>query len=394
MTKINPNSDGLLSAKPPKPSLAIGREKVFLAIGLVGVLLAIGVVTGNKSNAIKPSIETAKKTGSPSYNIASLPSSYAELPASPTPQPPPPSLSTSGSERARLEPRKPLSSQGPLNQKLQDEKAQRAYAAKLASVSFQNLQIPPTGSVTQPSTSGSEASSLEQLPSGSSSRDDDNRQDDKNEFISSRRTSPVALNQKLLPPLSRYQLMAGSVIPGLLLTALNSDLPGQILGQVSQNVFDTVSGNHLLLPQGTKVIGEYDSRIVYGQERVLIVWTRLILPNGKSISLEGMPGVDLSGSAGLSDRVNNHWGKLISGVVFSSLLGAGAQIAQGRTYNSFDPSFGELATQGFAQNMNQVGQQITRKNLNIQPTIEIRPGYRFNIFVNRDIGLEPYIGRT
>lgn len=155
-------------------------------------------------------------------------------------------------------------------------------------------------------------------------------------------------------------------------------------------MFDTVTGNHLLLPQGTKVIGEYDSRIVYGQERVLIVWTRLILPNGKSISLEGMPGVDLSGSAGLTDQVNNHWGRLITGVVLSSLLGAGAQIAQGRTYNSLDPSYGELATQGFAQNMNQVGQQITRKDLNIQPTIEIRQGFRFNIFVNKDVTLEPF----
>ena len=105
-----------------------------------------------------------------------------------------------------------------------------------------------------------------------------------------------------------------------------------------------------------------------------------------------MPGVDLSGSAGLTDQVNHHWGRLITGVVFSSLLGASAQIAQGRTYNSFDPSFGDLATQGVAQNMNQVGQQITRRNLNIQPTLEIRPGFRFNVFVHRDLGLESYAG--
>lgn len=108
------------------------------------------------------------------------------------------------------------------------------------------------------------------------------------------------------------------------------------------------------------------------------------------MSLEGMPGVDLSGAAGLTDQVNHHWGRLVTGVVLSSILGAGAQIAQGRTYSTFDPDYGDLAAQGFAQNMNQVGQQITRKNLNIQPTIEIRPGYRFNVFVHKDMVLEPY----
>jgi type IV secretory pathway VirB10-like protein len=379
MTQKTSDSDGLLSAKPPKPSLAIGRDKVFLAIGILGALLAIGVVTGSKPSTGKQTLEASKKTGNPSYNIASLPSSYAELPP-PTPQPTP-------AERTKAGYAKPLSSKESLQQKLHDERAQRAYSAKLASVSFQNFQIPQDTSI---GSTGAPAASSEASSKTASPRDDDNRQDDKNDFLSARRASPVALNQKLLSPTSRYQLMAGTVIPGLLLTALNSDLPGQILGQVSQNVFDTVSGNHLLLPQGTKVIGEYDSRIVYGQERVLIVWTRLILPNGKSVSLEGMPGVDLSGSAGLADKVNHHWGRLITGVVLSSLLGAGAQIAQGRTYNTFDPSYGELAAQGFAQNMNQVGQQITRKDLNIQPTIEIRPGYRFNIFVNRDMTLEPY----
>jgi type IV secretory pathway VirB10-like protein len=186
--------------------------------------------------------------------------------------------------------------------------------------------------------------------------------------------------------------MAGNVIPGLVLTVLNSDLPGQILGQVSQNVFDTVSGHHLLLPKATKVVGQYDSRIVYGQERMLIIWTRLILPNGKSLSLEGMPGVDLSGAADLTDHVNHYWERLVAGVVLSSILGAGAQIAQGQTYSTFDQDYGDLAAQGFPQNMNQIGQQITRNNPNMQPTIEIRPGYQFNVFVHKDMVLEPYSG--
>ena len=374
------SGDGLLSAKPPKPTLSIGKEKVLIAIGVIGILLAMGVVFGNRGKSPKTTIEAPRKTGVPAYNISSLPSSYAEMP-SPTPNPTP-------VPQIREAP-KALSNIEALEKKALEERLQRAHSAKLASVSFQNFHLPQESSTSAlPSTSGGPESDSSQ-PS-TSPRDDDNRQDDKNSFLSARRVSQTSLNQKLVSPRSPYQLMAGTLIPGVLLTALNSDLPGQILGQVSQNVFDTVTGNHLLLPQGTKVIGEYDSRVVYGQERVLIVWTRLIFPNGKSISLEGMPGVDLSGSAGLADQVNNHWGKLITGVVFSSLLGASAQIAQGRTYNSFDPTYGELATQGFAQNMNQVGQQITRRNLNIQPTIEIRPGFRFNVFVNKDIQLAPY----
>lgn len=118
------------------------------------------------------------------------------------------------------------------------------------------------------------------------------------------------------------------------------------------------------------------------------MWTRLILPNGKSISLEGMPGVDISGYAGMSDIVNHHFGKLLMGVVLGSILGATVQMAQGE--NSDDPSWGDLADQGAAENINEAGQQITRKNLNVQPTIEIRPGMRFNVFITKDITLEPY----
>jgi type IV secretion system protein VirB10 len=150
-----------------------------------------------------------------------------------------------------------------------------------------------------------------------------------------------------------------------------------------------VDGAHLLLPQGTKVVGTYDSAVVYGQERVLVVWTRLILPNGKSLSLEGMPGIDLSGYAGLSDKVNNHYGKLITGVVLGSILGAGVQMAEGAR-DTTNPSFSELAAQGAARNINDAGQQITRKNLNIQPTLEISQGHRFSVFVTKDLILEPY----
>lgn len=223
-------------------------------------------------------------------------------------------------------------------------------------------------------------------------RDNENRQDEKDNFLNQRRVEDTHLSSKLISAASKYELMAGTVIPGLMLTGINSDLPGHIVGQVSQNTYDTVTGRYLLLPQGAKVVGLYDSKVTYGQERVLVVWNRIVLPNGKSISLEGMPGTDLSGYAGMKDKVNNHYLKLLSGVVLGSVLGAGAQVAYG-DYQNVNPDFGQLALQGAAQNINQAGQKITQKNLNVQPTLEIRPGLRFNIFVTKDITLEPYESR-
>lgn len=267
------------------------------------------------------------------------------------------------------------------------EKKKREDSARLSAVTFQGLTVPYRALGERGALSSEDEFSREQRESP---RDDVNRQDDKVSFLRKTRSTDVRLSERLLYPESPYELLSGSLIPGVLLTGINSDLPGELLGQVSENVFDTVSGLHLLIPQGTRILGRYDSRIVYGQERVLVVWTRLIFPNGSSISLLGMPGVDLSGYAGLSDKVDNHYARLLSGVVFSSLLGAAAQISEGRTYNTTNPSYGELSLQGIARNTNQVGQEITRRNLNIQPTLIIRPGFRFNVFVHKDITLAPY----
>jgi len=222
----------------------------------------------------------------------------------------------------------------------------------------------------------------------SGSRDDANRQDEKSDFVDRTRDSNFELHASVQAPKSPYTLFAGTILPCVMTQGIDSDLPGQIGCMISQNVYDTVTGRYLLLPQGTKVIGTYDSRVAYGQERVLVVWTRLLRPDGSTLSLEGMPGVDLSGYAGLTGHVNNHYGRLLSGVVLGSLLGASAQIAVGA--NSQNPGFAQLAIQGAGQNINEAGQQITRKNLNIQPTIEVPPGARLNIFATQDLILPPW----
>jgi type IV secretion system protein VirB10 len=221
-------------------------------------------------------------------------------------------------------------------------------------------------------------------PTGApSARDDDNRQDDKARFVDKDRDTDFQLRHGVQYPRSPFTLFTGTVVPCVMTQGINSDLPGQIGCMVSQNVYDTVTGRHLLIPQGTKAIGTYDSRIAYGQSRVLVVWTRLLRPDGTWVSLEGMPGTDLSGYAGLTGSVNNHYVRLLSGVVLGSIIGAGAQIGAGA--NNQNPSFSALAVQGAAQNINEAGQQITRKNLQIQPTIEVRPGSRLNIFATKDL---------
>jgi type IV secretion system protein TrbI len=222
---------------------------------------------------------------------------------------------------------------------------------------------------------------------------DQNMQQEKRDFTKEEKTQGSAkeayLKNPLIPAFSRYEVKAGSIIPGVMITGINSDLPGKLVGQVRENVFDTVTGHHLLIPQGTRVIGAYDSKVAYAQERVLIVWTRLIFPNGDSIDLEGMDGVDLSGYAGLTDKVNNHWTKIIAGVVLSSVLSAGSKVAAGNNQVG-TASFGQQAASGASEAVNTVGAKFTEKNLNIQPTLEIRPGSKFNVFVNKDMILKRY----
>jgi len=251
-----------------------------------------------------------------------------------------------------------------------------AAAAGMPALQERLLNLADRSSGAQPSTSGG------------TRMEDPNHQDEKAAFAKQERNSEFRLRATLQLPRSPYTLFAGTILPCVMTQGINSDLPGQIGCMISQNVYDSVTGKHLLIPQGTKAIGAYDSRISYGQERVLVVWTRLLRPDGSTLSLEGMPGIDLSGYAGLTGHVNNHYGRLLSGVVLGSILGAGAQVAVGA--NSQNPSFSQLAIQGAGQNINQAGQQITRKNLDLQPTIEVPPGGRLNIFATMDLILPPY----
>lgn len=243
-----------------------------------------------------------------------------------------------------------------------------------------------------PTVSSANAAPASADPSARSPRDQENRQDDKRAFASTRRTADPFLDQGVLTPAHKVYVGAGTVVPAVMLTGINSDLPGMITAQVAETIYDTVTGRHVLIPQGSTLIGEYDSRITYGQERVLFVWTRVRFPNGSSIGLEGMPGTDLSGFAGVRDKVDNHWWKLAQGVVLGSLLGAAAQESYGGGLSAANPALGQLAAAGAAQNINSAGQQIVQKDLQVQPSLVVRPGQRVAVFVTKDIELPPYRG--
>lgn len=201
---------------------------------------------------------------------------------------------------------------------------------------------------------------------------------------SSQRTVSV---ERLTAPASPNIVQAGSIIPAALITGIRSDLPGQITAQVTANVYDSPTGRILLIPQGARLIGEYDSEIAAGQTRVLLAWDRLLLPDGRSIVLERQPGADAAGFAGLQDRVNQHWGNLLKAAAVSTLLGVGAELGA-----DSEDDLTRALRRGSQDTINQTGQQIVRLQLNVQPTLTIRPGHPLRVVLTRDLILEPVGG--
>ena len=216
-----------------------------------------------------------------------------------------------------------------------------------------------------------------------------NRQDQKQAFVANGGDTATRNPAGLQLPASPYQVMAGTIIPAALVTGINSDLPGQVIANVTEAVYDTATGRFLLIPQGSRLIGRYDSQVAFGQRRVLLVWTRLILPDTSSISLDRLPGIDPAGYAGLEDGVDWHWDRILAGAALSTLLGVGAELAAPN--NSSNNGGITVAVRQSAQDtVNQVGQEITKRNVSIQPTLTIRPGFPMRVMVNKDLILRPY----
>lgn len=203
-----------------------------------------------------------------------------------------------------------------------------------------------------------------------------------------------ALNQEVQKPRSPFEIRAGGVIPGVMISGVNSDLPGQIMGQVSQDIYDTATGKYMLIPHGTRLIGSYSSDVGYGQSAVLIAWQRLIFPDGKALDIGAMPGADGAGYTGFRDQVNNHYVRLFGSAFLMSGITAGISYSQDRNNSTgllSQPTAGSELSKALGQQLGQVAAQMIAKNLNIAPTLEIRPGYRFNIVIVKDLTFtKPY----
>jgi len=199
------------------------------------------------------------------------------------------------------------------------------------------------------------------------------------------------LDSKPEAPRTPYELRAGFVVPALLISGINSELPGTIMAQVSQDVYDTATGKWRLIPRGSRLVGTYNSEVVYGQSRVLVAWQRIIFPDGKAMDIGAMPGADSAGYAGFKDQVNNHYFRVFGSAFLMSAVTAGIARSQPQSTPYGSPSFSSALSQSVGQQLGQVTAQLIAKNLNVSPTLEIRPGYRFNVIVTKDMTFsKPY----
>ena len=214
------------------------------------------------------------------------------------------------------------------------------------------------------------------------------RQEQKEAFLKGGSTE-TRNSGNLQMPSSPYQVMAGTVIAAALVTGIKADLPGDVIATVTEPVYDTATGKFLLIPQGSRILGRYNSQVSYGQSRVQMVWNRIILPDTSSLTLDNLVGTDPAGYAGVEDEVDRHWGRILAGAALTTLLGVGAELAAPE--NRQDGNRIIIAGRdGLQDSVNQVGQEITRRNMNIQPTLTSRPGLPVRIIVNRDLVLRPY----
>jgi type IV secretion system protein VirB10 len=370
----------LRSSRAPVTRLS---RKVIVGLGTVA---AIGV-GGALLLALRPQHQT---TGSELYNtsnrmtpdgLANLPRDYTGLAkAAPKLGPPLPGdlgrpIANAGAPAPGMP--TPAASPTPEQQRIAQEQ-EAARTSKL--FAFANVgQVAPA---VIPVSGGAQAASPVPASSGELAS-----QDRKLAFLNGNVDRRTVSPDRVEPPASPYVLQAGAVIPAALLTGLRSDLPGQVTAQVTEDVHDSPTGRFLLIPQGARLVGQYDAQIAFGQTRALLVWNRLIMPNGRSIALERQPGADPEGYAGLEDRVDNHWGMLFKAAILSTVLSVGSEAGMSGNNNG---ALAETIQQAMSQSINQTGQQVVSRSLSIPPTITVRPGFPVRVMVTHDLVLEPY----
>lgn len=371
----------LRSSRPPVTRLS---RKVLLSLGAAAAL-GIG---GALFFALKPQHQA---TGSELYNtnnrntpdgLANLPRDYTGLPK-PAPQLGPPLPGDLGRpmlDSGRSAPGMPTPTAGPSPE--EQRIAQEQEAARVSHL-FATTNVNQIATPSPPPTSAQPAALV--ANSGSNGL---TSQDHKLAFLNDNIDRRTTSSDRVQAPANQYVLQAGGVISASLITGLRSDLPGEVTAQVTENVYDSPTGKFLLIPQGARLIGQYDAQIAFGQSRALLVWNRVIMPNGKSVVLERQPGTDSEGYAGLEDEVDNHWGMLVKAAILSTLLSVGSEAGTSGSENNL----AQAIRQGASQSFNQAGEQVVGRSLNVQPTITIRPGFPVRVLVTHDLVLEPYRG--
>ncbi|WP_342629800.1 TrbI/VirB10 family protein [Nguyenibacter vanlangensis] len=361
-----PGEMRLRATRPPVTRLS---RKVILGLSVI----AVGSIGGALYLALKP---VPPKSNAELYNtgsrttpdgLANLPGDYSHPPRLGPPLPGDlggPLLRAGVSAPGMATPAAPAD----------PEKQRIAQEQEAARVSHLFTQTQMGRDVATPAAAGATAAQSSGAPA-----------DRKQAFLDGPVDHRTVSAERLTPAASPYVLQAGSIIPGALITGIRSDLPGEVTAQVTENVYDSPTGHILLIPQGAKLIGRYDSQIAYGQTRVLLVWTRLMRGTTDSIVLENEPAADAAGYAGLQDQTDNHWGEVFKAALVSTILSVGseADISGGN-------GIAQALRTGGSQGFNQIGEQIVGRSLNIQPTNIIRPGFPVRVMVHRDLVLTPY----
>ncbi|WP_299507629.1 TrbI/VirB10 family protein [uncultured Roseobacter sp.] len=289
------------------------------------------------------------------------------------------------SAQRRGEPVPVVPAAGPAVDPVEQLRVQEAEAARLATL-FADAQTSDAATGPQPARPAPPPSSGMQglFPTAAGATNRPDAVERREVFLDREVDRRTNASDRLQPPASPYILQAGSVIEAALLTGLRSDLPGQISAQVTANVYDSPTGQFLLIPQGARLLGEYDSQVATGQRRVLLAWTRLILPDGRSIVLERQPGTDQAGYAGLEDGVDNHWGQLFRAAGLATILNIGLE-----TGEDGGDEIADAIRDGTQDTIGRAGEAIVQRQLNIPPTLTIRPGFPVRVMVTRDLILEP-----
>ena len=402
---IGPNKadpDTLALRASPRPVMRLNRRMLAVLAGTLGAVVLGGTLWSLQShkrerNAATELYNVDRVSRAESLN--QLPKDYSKVPvaAKPVPalgEPLPGDLGPAIVHAQRNAGAYPPPAQtGRIAQPSDAEEAARSAVFFRSSSAVKAAPSPAAGMALPESVSGNQPFNPMASALASAQPTDptavQNQQDQKQAFVANGSDTATRNPASLQPPVSPYQVMAGTIIPAALLTGINSDLPGQVIANVTEAVYDTATGRFLLIPQGSRLIGRYDSQVAFGQRRVLLVWTRLILPDTSSISLDRLPGIDPAGYAGLEDGVDWHWDRILAGAALSTLLGVGAELAAPDRGGSDGKVV--IATRQSAQDtVNQVGQEITKRNVSIQPTLTIRPGFPMRVMVNKDLILRPY----